>query len=362
MSALDVTPYVATPVVRLAGRTEPAIGRDVLAATVEETVLGMATCELVLANWGLRDGRPDYRYLDRGAIDFGAALEVVLGADSGASGAAAVFTGTISALAAEYPPDAPVRLRVLAEDGLAALRTTRRTRTFTDATTADIVATLAGDHGLTADVDLDGPAHREVAQLGETDLALLRRLVRADGGELWLEGTTLHVQRRSARDAEQLTLSYGGNLLSAELRADLAHQVTSVAVTGWSVPDKDGIAETADAADLGGEADGLVTGADLLRDADREVTLTLDRAGPRDVDHARALARAAYLERARRFVTGTAVCSGEPRLRVGVIVRLRGLGGMFDGSYRVSRTRHRYTVHGYRTDFDVERPGIGARP
>lgn len=363
MTTLDATPYVATPVLRLDGRAEPSVGLDVLAATAEETVLGMATCELVLSNWGLRDGRPDYRYLDRRVIDFGTELELVLGADSGAAAARAVFRGTVGALVAEYPLDAPVRLTVLAEDGLDALRTTRRTRTFTDVSTAGIVEALAGDHGLTADVDLAGPTHRQVAQLAETDLALLRRLVRADGGELWLAGTTLHAQRRSARDGEQLTFTYGGNLLSATVRADLAGQATSVAVTGWSVADKQAVAETADDADLGSETGGLVTAASILRDGDRSRTRTLDRAVPGDTEHARALARSAYAESARRFVTGTAVCSGQPRLRVGGTVRLRGLGGLFDGSYRVTRTRHRYTRHlGYRTEFDVERPGIGARP
>jgi hypothetical protein len=34
---------------------------------------------------------------------------------------------------------------------------------------------------------------------------------------------------------------------------------------------------------------------------------------------------------------------------------------MFDGTYYVSRTRHLFSVEeGYRTEFDVERAGIGA--
>ena len=48
-------------------------------------------------------------------------------------------------------------------------------------------------------------------------------------------------------------------------------------------------------------------------------------------------------------------------MRVGSRVSLSGLGGIFDGTYYVSRVRHVYDVaEGYRTEFDVERPGIGA--
>ena len=48
-------------------------------------------------------------------------------------------------------------------------------------------------------------------------------------------------------------------------------------------------------------------------------------------------------------------------MAVGSQVTFSGLGGIFDGTYYVSRTRHLFDVaQGYRTEFDVERAGIGA--
>jgi hypothetical protein len=42
-------------------------------------------------------------------------------------------------------------------------------------------------------------------------------------------------------------------------------------------------------------------------------------------------------------------------------VRLGGLGPIFDGVYHLVATRHLFTVgEGYRTEFDAERPGVGA--
>ena len=85
------------------------------------------------------------------------------------------------------------------------------------------------------------------------------------------------------------------------------------------------------------------------------------RGAPLATNQARSLARAMYLERARRFVCGTGTTDGTPTVRVGGRVSLSGLGAMLDGTYYVSRARHRFDVEeGYRTELDVERAGIGA--
>ncbi len=68
-----------------------------------------------------------------------------------------------------------------------------------------------------------------------------------------------------------------------------------------------------------------------------------------------------HLARARRFVTGSGTAAGSPGVRVGARVNLEGLGKPFNGEYRVTRTRHSFDLmNGYRTDFDVERAGMGA--
>jgi len=62
----------------------------------------------------------------------------------------------------------------------------------------------------------------------------------------------------------------------------------------------------------------------------------------------------------RRFVTGTGVADGDARIRVGSVVKLEGLGNLFNGNYYVTRVRHSYDgTYGFRTTFDVERPGSG---
>jgi phage protein D len=351
--------YVSTPVIALNGKTDTGAMSDLMALAVEETTAGMAWCEATFGNWGIRNSATDYLYLSGDPIDFGTALTVSFAADGEDR---PVFAGKVSALHADYPADRPARLRVLAEDRLQELRLTRRTRTFEDSTTADIADRLAGDHGLTSDVKLDGPSRKVTAQLNQSDLAFLRGLARSDDGEVWLDGTTLWVRRRPDRDAATVRLAYGGDLLSFSVRADLAHQVSEVAVTGWSVADKAAIHETADSSDLAAElGPGQRGGSSLLASAFADRSERIVRSAPLAADDARALAKAAYLARARRFVCGTGTTAGNPALRVGVRVGLTGLGDAFDGDYTVCRVRHEYDLaQGYRTEFDVERAGLGA--
>lgn len=356
---MTATAFVSTPALTVAGQVNAAAAGNLVSLTTEETIAGMYWCEARFVNYGYRNDAPGYLYLGRDVLDFGTTLAVAFG-PQGAS--QQVFAGKISAIQADYPPGDQAQVLIFAEDGLQDLRLTRRTRTFDDSSTADIASQLAGEHGLTPSVNLDGPARKITAQLNQSDLAFLRALARRDDAEVWLDSTTLHLSRRPDRDGGTIALSYGADLLSFSVRADLADQCTKLGVTGWDVAGKDAIAETADSSALAAElAGGDTSGSDVLSKAFGQRTENIVRATPLTSDDARAVARAAYLERARRFVCGTGTTGGTPALQVGARVTLNGLGALFNGSYYVSRSRHMFDVAlGYRTEFDVERAGIGA--
>jgi hypothetical protein len=339
---VTATAFVSTPALTVAGQANAVAAGNLVSLTTEETIAGMYWCEARFVNYGYRNGAPDYLYLGRDVFDLGTTLAVAFG-PQGAS--QQVFAGKISAIQADYPPGDQAQVLVFAEDGLQDLRLTRRTRTFDDSS-----------------VSLDGPTRKVTAQLNQSDLAFLRALARRDDAEVWLDATTLHLSRRPDRDGGTISLSYGADLLSFSVRADLADQCTELGVTGWDVAGKEAIAETADSSALGAElADGDTSGSDVLSKALGQRTENIVKATPLSGDDARAVARAAYLERARRFVCGTGATGGTPALQVGARVTLNGLGSLFNGSYYVSRSRHMFDVAlGYRTEFDVERAGLGA--
>lgn len=356
---MTTSAYVATPILTISGVADLVASGNLMSLVIEDSIVGMTWCEARLANYGYRNRVLDFIYLNRDVLDLGTELAVTLGS---AADSRTAFSGRVSAIQADYPSGEQAQILIFAEDGLQALRMTRRTRTFLDASTADIAGQLAGEHGLTPKVDLKGPTRPVNAQLNQSDLAFLRGLARRDDAEVWLDGTDLHVAQRTGRSGQPVELAYGGPLVSFSVRADLADQVSEVAVTGWDVAAKEAINETAGPQALGAElASGDTSGTTALAAAFAERTENVTRSTPLQAEDAKALATAAYLQRARRFVCATGLTSGTPQLQVGSKVRLTGLGAMFNGEYYITRTRHIFDMAlGYRTEFDAERPGIGA--
>ena len=204
------------------------------------------------------------------------------------------------------------------------IRRNARSRTSPTRTCCDIAA----EHGLTPQLDVDGPTYRTLAQVNQSDLAFLRDRARAIDAEVWVEGSQLFAQARTRRKAgAPITLTYGHGLREMTATADLAHQRTRLAITGWDVSAKEAIDETADEADVRNELGGRTSGSRLLTEkfGDRPdrivhmVPLTGD--GPAVAAPATATSRASsHCRRHRRRHARLKVATSQPR-RVGAAVR-----------------------------------------
>ncbi len=350
--------YISRPRVLIAGRYEAELSQRVMTALVEETFEGLYRCEIAVANFGpTPTNRMDYLYFGRDVLDFGAEVTLQLGPGDPP---AQVFKGRITGLEAEYPEGGGAQLTILAEDRLQALRMKRRTRSFEDMTDEDVIAQIAREHSLTPQLSLQGPTHRVLTQVNLSDLAFIRERARSVNAEVWIEDTTLYARTRPQRGAGSVDLAYGANLISFSVRADLAHQCTELGVTGWDVAGKQAIQEVAEQSAISAELGSGAGGSAILEEkfgARREfVVHTVPLTG----QEARSIAQARYRERARRFVTGAGVTDGDARIRVGTTVNLSQLGSLFDGAYSVVRVQHTYDgANGFRTAFEVERPGLG---
>lgn len=349
--------YPSRPRLRVSGELIENLGDSLLQTLfVEESTLGLFHCEASFVNWGPRGDAVGYLLFDGQVLDFGKAFSVEFGPPDQAG---PVFAGRISGLEASFPANRPPEFLILAEDRFQDLRMQRRTRTFEDMSDTDVIREVASQHGLTAEVDVNGPTHRVLAQVNQSDLAFLRERVVAVDAELWIDGRTLYAQARTRRSHGSATFTYGQDLLEFTVLADLAHQRTTVRMSGWDVAEKQAIDVEAGSSAIQSELNGRRGGSTVLEAlAPRHERMAL--ATPLSRQEAQALADARYRARARSFVRGHGTVDGTPRLRVGTTVELRNIGPLFDGSYYVRLARHTFDqASGYRTVFQVERPGIG---
>ena len=342
----------ASPTINLGGQDKSDLSAQLLDLAIWENALGLYRCEASFGNWGSVNGKIGFRYFDRATLDFGKALKIRIGDD-------VLFEGRVMGLTAAFPEAAPPRIVVLADDLLQDLRMTRRTRTFADKSDSDAMRSIASDHSLTADIDVSGPTHKVLAQVNQSDLAFLRERANAVGAEVWVEGKKLCVKKRSARSSGSVALTWQNQLREFIVNADLASQRTAVSVSGWDVSGKQAIKADASDSAVSSELGNDTSGISILKNIGPRKE-NLAHPVPVTTNEAQSAADAFFRTSARRFVTGRGVAETSKSLRVGAELELKEIGPLFSGKYVVTAVCHRFdTAAGLRTEFEVERPGIG---
>lgn len=347
---LPISP--ARPSIEIDGARDATLTSSLMSMSIVESSAGLAHCELVLGNWGGPD-HAGFQHFDRRTLDFGKRLAIALGDGH-------LFDGRLSAIGGVFPEGGPPQVKVDAEDRLQDLRMTRRTRSFAQATLADVLRQLANDHGLTPNLTLSGPRYPVLAQVNQSDLAFARDVARREDVQVWVDGTDLHALPRPQRRDASVSLAWAGSLREFSVAADLAHQRTGLAACGWDASAKRATRFVAEEATVSAELGGKPGGAATLQSAFGARVDTLAHGVPTDDAQAQALAETSFRYLARRFVVGRGVAQTQLALRVGAKVTIGGVGPLFEGDYTVTDTHIRFDQKlGLRTEFWCDRPAIG---
>ena len=347
--------YSARPTLLLDGTRNDAVAEMLRSCVVREAEGGLSSLALTLSDWGLNQGSIGHLFDAGGDIELGTQLKLYFGETSAPR---AVFDGEVHAIEAHASTGTPPEIVFLAEDRLFAARLARRSAVYVDQSPADVVRAIAERLGLQPDIGDLGGAAGTWAQLNESDLAFLRRLLSRLDCDLQLSGDQLQVRRIADRDRGSLSLSMYSQLQQVRVIADLAGQATAVTSSGFDVAA--GTAFTAESRGAAPSPGSGSTGAELLaRAMPRSEHLAPLACG--DEAEARALADAAFDQRARRFVCLHGSTEGNAALRVGTTVRIDGIGRRFDNSYAVVEATHRYDlISGYQTDFVAQSAYLAA--
>lgn len=349
--------FSARPTLRIAGRADERATALVTAMRMEESEGGMSTLELRFTNWvAIGSGSTEHAFDTSSSLRLGAELGVYAGDEDSPR---EIFKGKVSALEMVCNYGTPPELVVLAEDALAAARRARRTKLYDRMSPADVVRAVASELGLTPTITGLASPNATWAQLNETDLAFLRRLLARFDADLQVVGADLHVSPRQEVSRGTIDLTLYSQLAKVRCTADLADQVTAVTIAGWNAIDGAAVQGQAGRITHAGPGRGR-SGVGWAQEAfgARSEHLGSPVAGT-DAE-ARALAEAALDQRARRFVCAEGVAEGNASLRVGSQVRLSGISAQFDNTYYVVQARHLFDMRqGYRTEFCAECAYLG---
>lgn len=355
---LSSTPlYSARPTLRLDGQADERLDALLVALRMEESEGGQSALELHFSDQvGTTDGGVEAGFGSDSALRPGALL--TLGAGD-ALAPTELFRGRISALESRRRFGRPPLLVVLAEDALARARCARRSHVHTDCSPADALRRTASALGLGLDVQgLDAPVGTWV-QLDETDLAFMRRLAARFDADLQVIGEQLQIAPRGDIRRGTVELQLDSQLGELRVTADLAAQVSAVTIAGWDAAQGSAVLGEADTLLHAGPGRGR-SGPDWATEIHGRRSEHLATPAVTSAGEARAVAQAAFDQRARRFVQAHGSAEGNPLLRVGTEVRLSGISPRFDNVYQIVQACHLYDQQdGYRTEFRAECAFLG---
>jgi phage protein D len=235
----------------------------------------------------------------------------------------------------------------------------RKSKTFINAKYSDIATRLAGDAGLTPDVDETEGTHEHVFQANQSDMDFLYGLARQIGYDCRVDGRKLVFKKPvesttapaegEALGTDPMALVWGDDLLDFRARMSAVAQVSKVEVRGWDPANKQEIVGTADATAT--NADLPMKPADLAKKVGGQTLVVVDR-GVASQQAADQLAAARAAQVGSAAFEATAIAAGSPELKAGVAVSVGGVEPALAGKWVISGSRHEFGDGYYRTSLE----------
>lgn len=247
-----------------------------------------------------------------------------------------LFQGEVTAVDYVYGPSGGRSVRIRAYDLLHRLRKRQPVRLHVQMTAADLARELVADLGVSVEAPDCGPLHDRIFQVGLSDLDLLDRTARRAGLYFSLQDESFRLFTLSGIEPS-LKLQIGDSLLEARLEVNGDPACRSVSTQGWDPARAETRRGKASGARTGRSVSTEVAPADVGGSGDR-TRLNVAVGDDRQAD---ALAQAELDLAVAREVTLWGVAEGDPALRPGCRVELKGVAAALEGSYVLSAVEHR---------------------
>ena len=302
-------------------------------------------------------GKPDW--IDDALYKEGGKVRIKMGHEGRA--VKTMIEGEITGVEVMFSSRGPETLVLQGYDRHHRLRRGRKSRTFQNMTDSDIAQKIASEQGLTLRGDSTSVRYDHVYQNNLTDFDFLRMRAARIGYEVEIENTNLHFRKSQESRSKVTTLKWGepgdDELISFSPRLSTANQVSEVTVRGWSPKDKKEIVGRARVGDETTRMGGSISGGQSATSAFGSVKTVVVDHPIFDQREADALAKARFNELSLGYISGEGICIGNPDIRAGEVIEVKGFGRRFSGLYYVVSSNHicGRGGGGYRTEFTVRR-------
>ena len=256
-----------------------------------------------------------------------------------------IFSGEVTGVEMTLERGQP-EFTVIADDLAYKLTLGTKVRTFTQVSYSEVIAVIAGEHGLQQSVTgLTTPRHDYLMQ-ADSDFGFLNEIADRSGSDWWIDDGTLVVQPYESTSTP-ITLA-AEDLHSFSVRASALHPGTAT-IRGWWPKTKQSV--SADGAKSTNGANANLVQPYLKATNLSGANPTISTADmPSDQSEAENLADRLVGRWTAGAVTAKGSCASKPGIKPGGSVTIEGAGPA-SGTYQVSEVEHTYNRRGFETRF-----------
>ncbi|WP_337099675.1 phage late control D family protein [Paenibacillus sp. YIM B09110] len=263
-----------------------------------------------------------------------------------------VFDGIITGYNVDYGSSMNPKVIVVAMDRSFLMMKSSHSKVWSQSKDSDIVQQIAGEYGLSTDIDVTTVKKNTIEQIGVSDYHFIRSLAIDNDRHFYVTASKLYFKKPKTSGDPLITLRYGQNLMGFTLQVDASSQVAEVKVRGYDVDKMEPIEASAKTITKIGtmEKAGPSVAAQFSA---KKVEIVYTQATSQD--EATALAKAMLERLSRELVSGHGSCVGFPEIKPGELIKFDGLGGSnLNHTARLTKVTHRIDAEGYVVHFETE--------
>ena len=264
-----------------------------------------------------------------------------------------ILWGEITAIETHFTSGSQAPMIIRGYDRSHRLHRGCHNRSFQKMSDTEILKKIIEEVGIQkGTLDNSGIIHDYVFQENQTNLEFLRERAARNGFELFMQNGKLHF-RQPKKDGS-LEMTWQKDLTSFQVRVTSAEQVNEVEVRGWDYKQKRAIVANHSKEKILTETNygkGQATSSAFQGKPNSPKLIVVDQPveTQKEADN---IAQALFNEMCDEFVHADAQAQGNPSIRPGRVVTLKGMG-KYSGKYYITETHHTFSERVYKTAFSV---------
>lgn len=345
--------YFTQIFIKINGQDIPIELMDLLGEVVVDSSLHLPDMFTVLFN------DPYLKWVDSDLFDMGNPIEISVetGTEQGKQ-KGTLIKGEITALEPDFSSQGQTMLLLRGYSKSHRLHRGKKTRTFLKQTDSAIVSKIAGEAGLSPQVDATNITYDYVLQNNQTNMEFLLTRAERIGYQVYTTDGKLYFKKGDSSRGNGPELKYGETLENFRPALTTSHQADKIIVKGWDPKGKEPITSETNPNRSLNQGGMKKTGGDTAKSAFKTAEAVVVNQPISTVDEAKALATGLSNDISRDFIQAEGKCLGDPRIMAGWNITIKGVGKRFSGKYFVTSATHTYERGTYTTTFGIS----GRRP